>query len=387
MINILVMIKRRTKKFKWFNGQLVALFLCIMIMLSLQPVSTGQHHSKDTIHILFLHGMPETPNVLMPLQERISELFLDNDLILDYRYPHLPDTESVDTWAANVAREIDIWDPTGPIVIVGLSMGGKVAIHLTSNEEFGVQDRIDSVITINSPLKSFDQYFNAFFGYHYPLWLLPFMGKTVLGYDTSDGFIDVITLDSTSEANRIADEKNLLCFISSETATNDPDGFGGMFPRDLDDGTIPLKAQYVDNATVMYYGEKAHEAVFRDEESTEIIAHTIIDFLRGLPVMHSVQIKNGQVTFDRFGLTNADTFEKTLAHCAILNEKRSHFEIQINPDSSWFHLSMVKAEWNTADSFNGSINLMVSGLRAFSQISIDWMIFEQHPVVRSPYIP
>ncbi|MBS3778718.1 MAG: hypothetical protein KGY50_05465, partial [Candidatus Thermoplasmatota archaeon] len=63
----------------------------------------GVDSSNQTIHILFLHGMPETPNVLMPLKEKIEGLFAEKEITLDFWYPHLPDTESVDTWADNVA--------------------------------------------------------------------------------------------------------------------------------------------------------------------------------------------------------------------------------------------------------------------------------------------
>jgi predicted alpha/beta hydrolase family esterase len=119
--------------------------------------------------------MPKTPNVLLPLKKMLDELFSLYNLNVDACYLHLPDCESVDVWAKNVAEEITKWNPSEDIVIVGLNMGSKVAVHLTTYEQFGVQDRIDSVVTINSPLKSFDHYHNAFLDtitlhFYYHLW-------------------------------------------------------------------------------------------------------------------------------------------------------------------------------------------------------------------------
>jgi len=370
-------------------------FITFILIFSLVSISFSVQSSNepDTIHVLFLHGMPETPNVLIPLKEKINDLFDDQGINLDFCYPHLPDSESVDTWADNVAREINNWNPNGDIVIVGLSMGGKVAVHLTADDSFGVQDRIDSVITINSPLKSFDRYYNAFFGYHYPSFLLPFMGTTVMNYIKPDGFIDVITFDSSNEAAWIASEKELLTFISGESSPADPlfdGGFGDMFPRVLDDGTVPLPAQYVEGSTVFYYGVKQHEAVFRDLNdggARDKIAETIVDFLLGNSIMQSSKINSGTVFFNRQGLFSEDSFQKIVSQEDMIEYNRDHFEIQISEESSLFHQALVSAEWASEDSKELSLKISGFNLRPFSEIIIDWLVYGKEAIRRDPYTP
>ncbi len=381
----------KKSKLDSFSSILVIFILIFCLISIVFPVQSSKEPTN--IHVLFLHGMPETPNVLMPLKDVMSDLFSSYDIDFDYWYPHLPDSESVDTWAGNVAEEISDWNPSGNIVIVGVSMGGKVAVHLTADESFGVQDRIDSVITINSPLTSFDRYCNAFFGYQYPSFLLPFMGTTVMNYSKPDGFIDVITVDSSSEAAWIASEKELLNFISGEPFPADPlfdAGFGDMFPRVLDDGTVPLPAQYINQGTVVYYGVKQHESVFRDLEeggARDIIAETIVNFLRGDSIMQSSKIDFGSVVFNRSGPFSEDCFQKIVSIENTNDLDRDHFEIRVSNESSLFHQASVSAEWMTENSDELSLKIMVSQLRPFSKITIDWIVYGNESVSRQPYTP
>ena len=374
--------------FQLFSSITVTFVLAFSIIFASYPV-----HSEDEaqIHILFLHGMPETPNVLIPLKEKLDELFTSYNMSLDFCYPHLPDCESVDTWAHNVAEKITTWDPSEDIVIVGLSMGGKVAVHLTANERFGVQDQIDSVITINSPLKSFDRYYNAFFGYQYPSFLLPFMGTTVMDYSKPDGFIDVITFDSCSEAEWIASEKELLTFISGEPSPADPlfdGGFGDMFSRVLDDGTVPLPAQYIDEATVVYYGVKQHESVFRDLEENgarDVIAKTIVDFLLGNQIMVSSKVDQGIESFSRTSFFADNSFNTVVCQDTSVEFERDHFEVQIARNSSVAHQSEVDVAWNEERMDDCTVKMTISHLRPFGRISINWKVFESVPFSRNPY--
>jgi hypothetical protein len=63
------------------------------------------------------------------------------------------------------------------------------------------------------------------------------MGTAVMNYNKPDGFIDVIAVDSSSEAEWIASEKELLTFTSSEPSLADllfDGGFGDLFSGVLD---------------------------------------------------------------------------------------------------------------------------------------------------------
>lgn len=364
----------------------------LLFSFNLSPHTVlSQEQNENMIHIMFLHGMPETPDVLMPLKERINSLFTSKDIILDFWYPHLSDTESAEVWASNIADEIQKWDPSGKIVLIGLSMGGKSAVHLTAHEKYGVQDWIDSVITINTPLKSFNNFFNAYTGYHYPQIFLPLVGKSLMGYETPDGFIDIVTFDSSEEANWIASEKQLLCFISGEPNPTHPlfdDVRGEMFPRVMDDGAVPLPAQYTSKANVVYYGFKQHEAVFRDLEeagSCDIIASTIVDFLLGLSIERSCEVFNGSLIVGRKHWFDEDEFTISLGNTKELNAIRDHFEIQIHSDSSLVQKAEISADWSSEKKSDHSITIKISNLFPFSSIRLDYKIFEKQNVTRDSY--
>jgi pimeloyl-ACP methyl ester carboxylesterase len=334
----------------------------------------------STINILFLHGMPATLNVLKPLREKLEELLSYENVSLNWWYPLLPDFESLDNWADNVVDEIDEWSPNGSIVIIGLSMGGKVALHTVSQARFGIQDKVELVITINSPIKKFQQYYNCFFGYKYPKPLLPFMATWVMGYEKPDGLSDVIFYDSTSEAEWVASEKSLLTFVSGEKIPNSPDFnevFGDMFPRDCDDGIIPMSAQYISSSTMVYYGQHQHEAVFRDLSlggARDDIAENITQYLLGQSIQCSVVVDSGYIHHqsDMFSM-NGSWSDSVGEH--EVNSSRDHFLIQIQQGSSSLLTGISKASWLSDDPMNTVLDICSYSKVPFGKINVYYEIF------------
>lgn len=369
---------------------LAIVFVITLSFVSVNSLNTYAAENSRTIHVLFLHGMPETPGVLMPLKERLEELFEKQNIVFDFCYPHLPDTASVADWSENVAEEINQWNPSGKIVVIGISMGGKVAIHLTAQEQFGVQNQIDSVITINSPIRSLNHFFNSFFGYYYPSFILPFMGTAVMNYSKPDGFIDVIQFDSSSEAKWIASEKNLLTFISGEQNPNDElfDGeLGDMFPRAMDDGVVPMNAQYIHDGSIVYYGIKPHEAVLKDLSSQgacDKIASTVFDFLMGKVIMASYECNNGIILSSK-GLFSEETSQYIVANQSINQGKRDHLEIRIGPNSSIFHHAKIQTQWKQNLVNDTTTKISISKQRPLTKLSVLWTVFEKRPVYRLSY--
>lgn len=343
-------------------------------------MSCCSHRSK--FNILFLHGMPETPNVLDPLKEKLEILFAEKDFLINSWYPHLPDAESVDVWAENIADEINKWSPDGQIVIIGLSMGGKAALHAVADDSYGIQEKIDIVITINSPIKKFQHFYNSFFGYFYPKPIIPLMATELMGYEKPDGLHDVIFFDSTDEADWIAQEKRLLTFYSGEHHPADPlydDDLGDMFPRVIDDGTVPTPAQYTDYSDSVYYGVHQHEAVFRDLSiggARDCIAENISRYLLGEPVNFSVLIDSGVISHRTNPFTQDNSWTDSI-RVDTADEKRNQFMVQIKKGTCSFKAGVSDVYWETDEHSDTNLIIHSYALLPFTNIVFQWQIFEE----------
>ncbi|MFO8077701.1 MAG: alpha/beta hydrolase [Thermoplasmatota archaeon] len=338
-------------------------------------------------NILFLHGMPETPNVLVPLKEKLKILFAEKNITMNSWYPHLPDAESVDVWAENIADEINQWSPTGQIVIIGLSMGGKAAVHAVADDSYGIQEKVETVITINSPIKQFQQYYNSFFGYCYPKPIIPLMATELMGYAKPDGLHDVIFFDSTDEANWIAQEKQLLTFTSGEHLPADSlfdDDLGDMFPRVIDDGTVPTPAQYTEYSDTVYYGIQQHESVFRDlsvNGARDNIAENISRYLVGEPINCSVLLDSGVISH-RAHFFNHDTTWTDCISPDSVNETKDHVMIQIKKGTFPFKSGISDVYWSTDDSMDAELIIQSYAMLPFTDIVFQWQIFEQKTCIK-----
>ncbi len=370
------------KSFKFKKIISLYFYICFFIFLN------SKNSLSTQVYFLFLHGMPEKPNILTPLKEKLEERFNKVNITFNFLYPHLPDSESIDTWAENVAKVIKKWDKAKNIVIIGLSMGGKVAVHLTANKKYEVQHKIDTVITINSPLLPLKNFRNKFFGKYYPSFVLPFISSYVLGYEKPDGLRDVIYFDSSKEVKWIKENKHFLAFVSGN---NNPKNKGNdYFPWCSDDGIVPLSAQYVEGTPAIYYGEKEHEAVFLDPEVTEIIAQAIFDYLSGNPIISFEKFKSGFVRFKRKGLFSPSSQKVIIKLPLPEGRKRSHFEIKILSDNYPFllHQANVKCKWaNRKDEKDASLIIEVSNLLPFEEVFIRWTVFQKKLIIRNkPFI-
>ncbi len=338
-------------------------------------------------NILFLHGMPETPNVLVPLKEQLEIMFAEKNITMNSWYPHLPDAESVHIWAGNIADEINEWSPTGQIIIIGLSMGGKAALHAVADASYGIQDKVDTVITINSPIKQFQQYYNSFFGYCYPKPIIPLMATELMGYAKPDGSLDVIFVDSTDEANWVAQEKQLLTFTSGEHLPADSlfdDDLGDIFPRVIDDGTVPSPAQYTNYSDTVYYGICQHESVFRDlstDGARDRIAENISQYLQGKPITRSVLRDSGMISHRAHLLFRNNTWTDSISFVP-MNEARNHVMIQIKKGTCPFKSGISDVYWSTEDSMDTELIIQSYAMFPFTDILFQWQIFEQKTYIK-----
>jgi hypothetical protein len=169
-------------------------------------------------------------------------------------------------------------------------MGGKTALHLTAHNVGNLADRVAMVVTINSPLRWLGRYYAPGGG--------PVVDFCRTGFIGSDEGIcnSVSFYDSTADGEWVSSNKHWLAFISAE-----PSPLSSMFnqagidtwPRNMDDGIVPISAQYSDGADVVYYGENGHNDFTQSEELAKVIASQILDYIFGGDLECSVLYQQG----------------------------------------------------------------------------------------------
>ena len=134
-----------------------------------------------------------------------------NTDILNRCYPNDVD---IDTWANNIADSITKYSNKKNLVLIGHSMGGKTACA-TAHNIGGIADKVWTVVTINSPIKQFSQYyFTGGVDYWSAVWMLPQGGRGVL----SGGVLNSIAYyDSSDDGRWVGANSHWLAFVSGES--------------------------------------------------------------------------------------------------------------------------------------------------------------------------
>jgi len=93
--------------------------------------------------------------------------------------------------------------------------------------------------------------------------------------------------DASKDGAWVAENRHWLAFISGENAPISPQfdraGVDG-WPRDMDDGIVPISAMYADGADVFYYGEQGHSALGSSPDVADYLADQILRYIFGLPI-------------------------------------------------------------------------------------------------------
>ncbi len=297
-------------------------FLVIIVLLLLPGAASAQPQADENLYVkelnfVFLHGMGGTTCSL----QLLSDWFIKKAGAYTYVYEQThPDTKieintllrcypgytDIDTWAKNVAESIDKhFAGRENLILVGHSMGGKTALYAVANNIGGLAEKVTAVITINSPVRSLDRYYPP--GGGRPL---DYCRTGLLGSD--EGVCgSLMTYDSAADGKRIAESKHWLAFISAESAPLSPefDRAGvDAWPRDMDDGIVPLSAQYAEGADVIYHGYHVHGAIGTSDETAEFIADQTLRYLFGLPVECSTFATGGTLEHKADWLLGKDVF-------------------------------------------------------------------------------
>ena len=301
---------------------LVTVALCLQLSF-LGSVASAAEDTVEVKHLnfVFLHGAAGgNPCRMQRLADSIVERVPEYIVGYEQANPGLkvrvntlnrcyPDGVDVDTWAQNIAGSIDKYLPDeGSVVLIGHSMGGKSAIHAAANNVGGLAKRVALVVTINSPIKKLEDYPVTGGGS-----MLEFCrAARWLGSDW--GVCESVTYhDSSEDGKWLGENKHWLAFVSGENAPlSEQFDYGGFdpYPKDMDDGVIPLSAQYSDGADVVYYGEYGHSDFGVLDEVAEFMTEEILQYVFGGSIECSVFARGGNFGHEASGLLGTDYWQE-----------------------------------------------------------------------------
>ena len=297
---------------------LIVIGLCVQLAFSSSVQSAPEDSTQvKELNFVFLHGAGGHACSLQLLADTIVEQLPRHILgyeqanpgtkirfdILNRCYPNNVD---IKTWADNIADSINKHFHNKNLILIGHSMGGKAALYAVAQNVSNLADNVALVVTINSPIKSLDKYYvtggGSIVDYCRARWLLADQGicNSIAYYDSSQDGI------------WISRNKHWLAFISGEAAPiSQQFNVGGVdpLPRDVDDGAIPLSAQYSDGADVIYYGEYGHSDFADLDKVAEFMADQILRYLFGGQIECSVLAKSGTFAHQADWLLGTDYWE------------------------------------------------------------------------------
>ena len=387
---------------------LLSVVFCTQFLI-VQPVHAEERREiVKELNLVFCHGMGGNPCAFQNITDRINELlpyFIDryqekNTGIsvkvntLDRCYPAYVD---INTWANNIADSINKhFEGKDNLILIGHSMGGKTALFATAQNVGNITDRVAAVITINSPIKKLDDYYVPGGG---PM--ADFCRTAQLGNDK--GACDSAAFyDSSADGLKVSREKRWLAFISAEsTPLSSLYNQGGLdpWPRNLDDGAIPLPAQFSEGADVVYYGEAQHSEVGAKDTTSLFLANNIMFYIFGYEIEFSVPARSGIIEHEADWLLGTDQWSDIVGGIATANgtiihrnpsfykweqwediigkcepgDERSYSHIHL--DSVPILTSIRGASWvNSANASDCRLRVSTSAA-PLSTVKADWTIF------------
>ena len=313
--------------------------------------------------------------------------------ILNRCYPNNVDIKS---WADNIAESIDKHFHKKNLILIGHSMGGKAALYAVAQNVGNLADNVALVVTINSPIKSLSKYYvtggGSVVDYCRARWLLADQGicKSLAYYDSS------------RDGRWVSRNKHWLAFVSAEAAPLSQQFDVGVdpLPRDMDDGTIPVSAQYSDGADVIYYGEYGHSDFGRLDEVAEFMAEQILRYLFGGQIECSVLAKSGIFAHQADWLLGMDYWEDVVGEVIASSGRLQHMNesyirwrewedvvggcpsegrrssYRVSRASFPFLTSIEERRWLSYDDPNDCQLYLRTRAAPRSRVRVDWSIYQ-----------
>ncbi len=393
---------------------LMALIILFQLGLSgsVGAAAESQAQTKE-LNFVFLHGAGGTACNMQLLadsiQEQIPPYVSDYEAAtglkvtvdsLDRCYPDA----DVEMWAKNIVESIDNhFGRKGNLVLVGHSMGGKAALYAVAKNVGDIASRVAMVVTINTPVKALNSCQVSGGGSFTDYCRAGYIGRPDNGLCDSIG-----NYDSSEDGKWVSQNKHWLAFISGENAPlSSQFNYGGvdLYPRDMDDGAIPISAQYSDGADVVYYGEYGHSDMQTINEVADFIAAKILQYVFGGNIEFSALAREGSfqqkaglligrdywqdILGDELGLsgrvmhwnesyTSWQEWEDVLEYYppTYENELRSRYEVS-KVESSAIFTSIEEVRWLYPDNPADCRVYLRTRAAPRNSIEVDWSIYRQ----------
>ncbi len=366
------------------------------------------------LNFVFLHGAGGYSDSFQLLEDSITEQMPAYITIYEQDHPgvevrantlkrHYLNDVDIDTWANNIADSIDKHFPDKKnLILIGHSMGGKAAVYAVAHNIGNLASKVAMVVTINSPIKSLQNYYFA-------------GGITAADYwatkwlSSDRGVINsVVYNDSSQDGQWIGFNKHWLAFISAEAAPLSSqfdqfvvDGLDPL-PRNMDDGIVPISAQYSNGADVIYYGEYGHSDFAVLNEVADYMADQMLRYIFGANIECSVLARAGSFEHQADFFPGADYWEDlvgavlassgTLRHTndsyikwqewddvvgeSSLGSKRSSYQTtQLN--SCPLLTGTRQSRWVNADNPEDCRIYLRTGAAPRSTVQVDWSVYQQ----------
>jgi len=363
------------------------------------------------LNFVFLHGAGGTSCSLQLLADTIMEQVPAHISYYEQAHPGIkiqadsllrcyPNDVDIKSWANNIAESINKHFPDKEnLILIGHSMGGKVALYAVAHNISNLASKVAMVVTINSPIKSLDQYYitggGSILDYCRARWLL-----------ATQGVCDSVAFyDSSQDGLRVASTKHWLAFISGEGAPlSEQFNVGGVdpMPRDIDDSTIPLSAQYSDGADAVYYGEHGHSDFGNLDEVAGFMADQILRYLFGGNIECSVFSRSGTFEHRADWLLGTDYWEDTVGEIlassgrlwhvnqsptswqewqdrlgeSLFDDKRSSYQIRLVRGFPFF-TGIKEVRWFSPDNLKDSRLYLKTKAAPGDYLEVDWSIYRQ----------
>jgi hypothetical protein len=311
----------------------IGLLVSLSIAFPVKAESEGPTMVKQ-LNFVFLHGAGGNACAMQLLSDTILEQLEPYILAYEAAHPEIdiqvdslnrcyPNDVDMKSWANNIATSVAQFLPDKQnIILIGHSAGGKAALYAVANNSGGLGEKTAMVVTINTPVKPLGDYYatggTSITEYCHARW---FGGDRGICSSVSN-------YDSSEDGAWVAENKHWLAFISGSSAPSSTQfGYGGVdvWPRDMDDGVVPISAQYSDEADVVYYGEHGHSDFEESEAIASLMAEQILDYIFGGTIECSVFVRSGTFEHKANWLPGTDHWEDTVGSILVDSGRIEHF--------------------------------------------------------------
>ena len=397
----------------------LGLLLVVALLLPYGVSDSVAAQANDTVQVkelnlVFLPGIGGSPCSLQRLSDWITKRLSPYSYLYELSNPGIkvkvnilsrcyPGYCDIATWANNMAEDINNnFKDKDNLILIGHSMGGKTALYAVAKNIGGLADKVSTVVTIDSPIQSLAGYYAPGGG--------PVLNYCITGLlGSNEGVCSSVTnYDSSSDGKWVGTNRHWLAFISAENAplSSQFDHSGvDPWPRDMDDGIVPISAQYSDGADVIYYGEHGHSDLGIIDDVASFIADQTVRYLFGYSVDCCLFSQSSTIYHSADWLLGKDHWDEVvgeeIAVSGILRHTNESFTQwkqwedvvgEIIPDAQRsscllnqlsFKLttSVKEAHWVNADDPEDCRLYLHVGAAPRSTVQVNWIIY------RSPLLP